>query len=62
MKEIVKKIISFLVIAMLVLNSSTFIIISRAIDKIENLIDENKINGNYEMNLEKYVKNLLLRL
>lgn len=55
MKEIVKKVISFLVIAMLVLNSSTFIIISRAIDKIENLIDENKINGNYEMNLEKYV-------
>ncbi len=37
------------------INSSTFIIISRAIDKIENLIDENKINGNYEMNLEKYV-------
>lgn len=55
MKEIVKKVISFLVITMLVLNSSTFIIISRAIDKIENLIDENKINGNYEMNLEKYV-------
>lgn len=55
MKEIVKKVISFLVIAMLVLNSSTFIIISRAIDKIENLIDENEINGNYEMNLEKYV-------
>ena len=39
MKEIAKKIISFLVIAMLVLNSSTFIIISRAIDKIENVID-----------------------
>lgn len=55
MKEIVKKVISFLVIAMLVLNSSTFIIISIAIDKIENLIDENEINGNYEMNLEKYV-------
>lgn len=55
MRETIKKIMAVFAIMMLMLNSSAMVLISAAVDAIENIIDESKINGIYEINLEKYV-------
>ena len=55
MKEIIKKIFAILVLFILTINSSFLIVVSTAIDAIENLIDESKIKPVIEVNLEKYV-------
>ena len=41
---------------MIIINSSLLLIISNAIDVIEEIINEAKINPLCEINLEKYVK------
>ena len=55
MKELIKKITVILVLMIMLINSSLLLIISNAVDGIEKIIDESKINPLYEMNLEKYV-------
>ena len=55
MKGFITKIISILVIAMMFINSSLLTIISVAIDEVEKIIDESKIDANYELNIRKYV-------
>ena len=55
MKGFITKIISILVIAMMIINSSLLTIISVAIDEVEKIIDESKIDANYELNIRKYV-------
>lgn len=55
MKESIKKIFSILVLFIMIINSSFLTVISTAIDAIENLIDESKINPIIDINLEKYV-------
>lgn len=55
MKESIKKIFAILVLFLLIINSSFLMVVSTAIDAIEKLIDENKINQIIEVNLEKYV-------
>ena len=55
MKKLMSKIISILVIMLMVINSSLMLVISTAIDAVQSIIDESKINAIYELNLEKYV-------
>ena len=55
MKNIIKKLISILAITMMLINSSLMLVISTAIDAVQSIIDESKINAIYELNLEKYV-------
>lgn len=55
MKNLIAKIISILVIMLMVINSSLMLVISTAIDAVQSIIDESKINAIYELNLEKYV-------
>lgn len=55
MKNLVTKIISILAITMMLINSSLMLVISTAIDAVQSIIDESKINAIYELNLEKYV-------
>ena len=55
MKKLISKIISILVIMLMVINSSLMLVISTAIDAVQSIIDESKINAIYELNLEKYV-------
>ena len=55
MKNLIAKIISILVIMMMLINSSLMLVISTAIDAVQSIIDESKINAIYELNLEKYV-------
>lgn len=55
MKESIKKLFAILVLVLLIVNSSFLMVVSTAIDAIENLIDENKVNPIIEVNLEKYV-------
>ena len=55
MKEVTKKIISILAIMLMLINSSLMLVISVAVDAVQNIIDESKINAIYELNLEKYV-------
>lgn len=55
MKNLIAKIISILVIMLMVINSSLILVISTAIDAVQSIIDESKINAIYELNLEKYV-------
>ena len=55
MKELMKKITVILVLMMMLINSSLLLSISDAIDAIEEVMDEAKINPLYEINLEKYV-------
>ena len=45
MRETIKKIMAVFAIMMLMLNSSAMVLISAAVDAIENIIDESKING-----------------
>ena len=51
MRETIKKIMAVFAIMMLMLNSSAMVLISAAVDAIENIIDESKINGIYELNI-----------
>ncbi len=69
MKEIVKKILVVIVIALMICNSSMLTLISVAIDEIEDIVDISKVNINEDINLEKYVnysfgdkKGLLVKL
>lgn len=69
MKEIVKKILAVIVIALMICNSSMLTLISVAIDEIEDIVDISKVNINEDINLEKYVnysfgdkKGLLVKL
>lgn len=55
MKEVTKKIISILAIMLMLINSSLMLVISVAVDAVQNIIDESKINALYELNLDKYV-------
>ena len=55
MKEITKKIISIFAIMLMLINSSLMLVISVAVEAVQNVIDESKINAIYELNLEKYV-------
>ena len=55
MKNIVAKIISILALMLMLINSSLMLVISTAIDAVQSIIDESKINAIYELNLEKYV-------
>lgn len=55
MKEVLRKVATSLVFMLMLINSSLLLIISNAIDAIEESIDESKINVLYEINLEKYV-------
>lgn len=55
MKELVKKIISILVIMLMLVNSSLLLVVSVAIDAVQSVIDESKINTVFELNLEKYL-------
>lgn len=55
MKEFVKKIIVSLILMMMFLNSSFLSIVSIAVDEIEKVIDETKINVLQNIVLEKYV-------
>ena len=50
-----KKIISILVIMLMMVNSSLMLVISVAVDTVQKIIDETKINAVYELNMEKYV-------
>lgn len=54
-KEDIKRLFAILVLFILIINSSFLVVVSTAIDAIENLIDENKVNAIIEVNLEKYV-------
>ncbi len=54
-KEKFKKLISILIIMLMLVNSSLLLVISIAVEQIQNIIDETKINTIYELNLEKYV-------
>ncbi len=55
MKGLLKKTIAILVLMMIMINSSLLVVISTAIDAIDKIIDETKINPLYEINLEKYI-------
>lgn len=55
MKVIFKRAIAIFAIMLLILNNSVFIILSTAAEAIEESVKENKINGIYEINLDKYV-------
>ena len=55
MKRILEKAIAIFILMMMLINSSLLLVISTAIDEIDRLIDENKINPLYEISLEKYV-------
>ena len=55
MKNLVAKIISILALMLMLINSSLMLVISTAIDAVQSIIDESKINAIYELNLEKYV-------
>ena len=55
MKEILKKIIAVFILMMILLNSSLLLVISTAVDEIDRIIDESKINPLYEISLDKYV-------
>lgn len=53
--NLITKIISILVIMLMMLNSSLMLVISVAVDAVQKIIDETKINAVYELNMEKYV-------
>lgn len=55
MKDVFKKVITILILMMMLINSSLLAVISIAIDAIEEIIDESKINVLHEINLEKYI-------
>ena len=55
MKEISKKIIAIIFTMLMLVNSSLLTLISVAVEEIEKVLDESKINLLYEINLEKYV-------
>ena len=54
-KNLITKIISILVIMLMMVNSSLMLVISVAVDAVQKIIDETKINAVYELNMEKYV-------
>ena len=53
--NLITKIISILVIMLMMVNSSLMLVISVAVDTVQKIIDETKINAVYELNMEKYV-------
>ena len=53
--NLITKIISILVIMLMMVNSSLMLVISVAVDAVQKIIDETKINAVYELNMEKYV-------
>ena len=53
--NLITKIISILVIMLMMVNSSLMQVISVAVDAVQKIIDETKINAVYELNMEKYV-------
>ncbi len=53
--NLITKIISILVIMLMMVNSSLMLVISVAVDAVQKIIDESKINAVYELNMEKYV-------
>ena len=55
MKEFIRKTISIFAIMLMMVNSSLLLVISSAVEAVQNIIDESKINAVYELNLEKYV-------
>lgn len=55
MRRIAKKILTMFIMLVLLINSSLLVLISTALDEVERLIDESKIEANIEINLEKYV-------
>lgn len=55
MKEILKKIIAVFILMMILINSSLLLVISTAVDEIDRIVDESKINPLYEISLDKYV-------
>ena len=55
MKEILKKIMTIFVLIAMIFNSSLLLIISNAVDSIEQSIDESKVNVLQEIKLEKYI-------
>ena len=55
MKEFIRKTISIFAIMLMMVNSSLLLVISSAVEVVQNIIDDSKINAVYELNLEKYV-------
>lgn len=55
MKEFAKKVIVVLVLLVMLINSQLLLVISSAVEAVENIIDESKVNSVYEITLEKYV-------
>ena len=55
MKNLLKKLIVVLFLMLMLINNSLLVIVSNAIDEVQNTIDENKIEAVYELNLKKYV-------
>ena len=53
--NLITKIISILVIMLMMVNSSLMLVISVAVDAVQKIIDETKINAVYELSIEKYV-------
>ena len=53
--NLITKTISILVIMLMMVNSSLMLVISVAVDAVQKIIDETKINAVYELNMEKYV-------
>ena len=55
MKNMFKKLLIVLFLALMLINSSLLIIISVAVDEVQRLIDKSNVNLTYSMDLEKYV-------
>ena len=55
MRNLMKKIIVILFLALMLINNSLLMVIANAVDEVQSLIDESKVKAITEMNLEKYV-------
>lgn len=55
MKNLLKKLIVVLFLLLMLINNSVLVVISNAVDAIQNNAEQTKISPVYELNLEKYV-------
>lgn len=55
MKNLLKKLIVVLFLLLMLINNSVLVVISNAVDEIQNNVEHTKMSTIYELNLEKYV-------